>query len=87
MQIGIYISITSLGRNHHENMPKPHFYIVKLGFTEVYIFSYFCSRNIECGYSLEPPCWGGSNEYPQSMFLANVKISDFFYQKIFSFWK
>ena len=24
---------------------KPHFYIVKLGFTEVYvIFSYFCSK-------------------------------------------
>ena len=25
---------------------------------------------IECGYSLEPPRRGGSNEYPQSMFLA-----------------
>ena len=23
---------------------KPHFYIVKLGFTGVYIFSYFCSN-------------------------------------------
>ena len=26
--------------------------------------------NIDCGYSLEPPRQGGSNEYPQSMFLS-----------------
>ena len=26
------------------------------------------AQNIDCGYSLEPPCRGGSNEYPQSMF-------------------
>ena len=25
-------------------------------------------QNIDCGYSLEPPRRGGSNEYPQSMF-------------------
>ena len=24
-------------------------------------------QNIDCGYSLEPPRRGGSNEYPQSM--------------------
>ena len=28
------------------------------------------AQNIDCGYSLEPPCRGGSNEYPQSMFLS-----------------
>ena len=51
------------------NPLKPHFYIVKPGFTGVYIiFSYFCSINIDCGYSLEPPRRGGSNEYPQFMF-------------------
>ena len=27
-------------------------------------------RNIDCGNSLEPPRRGGSNEYPQSMFLS-----------------
>ena len=27
-------------------------------------------QNIDCGYSLEPPRGGGSNEYPQSMFLS-----------------
>ena len=26
------------------------------------------AQNIDCGYTLEPPQWGGSNEYPQSMF-------------------
>ena len=26
------------------------------------------AQNIDCGYSLEPPHRGGSNEYPQSMF-------------------
>ena len=26
------------------------------------------AQNIDCGYSLEPPRRGGSNEYPQSVF-------------------
>ena len=47
---------------------KPHFYIVKLGFTGVYIIFHIFAKNIDCGYSLEPPRRGGSNEYPQSMF-------------------
>ena len=29
--------------------------------------------NIDCGYSLEPSRRGGSNEYPQSMFLSRNK--------------
>ena len=28
---------------------------------------------IDCGYSLEPPRRGGSNEYPHSMFLSRNK--------------
>ena len=28
------------------------------------------AQNIDCRYSLEPPHRGGSNEYPQSMFLS-----------------
>ena len=31
------------------------------------------AKNIDCGYSLEPPRRGGSNEYPQSMFLAEIR--------------
>ena len=47
---------------------KPHFYIVKLGFTGVYIFCCYFANNIGFRSSLEPPGRGGSNEYPQSMF-------------------
>ena len=32
------------------------------------------AQNIDCGYTLEPPQRGGSNEYPQSMFWSkNMK--------------
>ena len=31
------------------------------------------AQNIDCGYSIEPPRRGGSNEYPQSMFLSRNK--------------
>ena len=31
------------------------------------------AQNIDCGYSLEPPRRGGSNEHPQSMFLSRNK--------------
>ena len=33
----------------------------------------FLLKNIDCGYSLEPPRRGGSNEYPQSMFMSRNK--------------
>ena len=31
------------------------------------------AQNIDCGYSLETPRRGGSNEYPQSRFLSRNK--------------
>ena len=31
------------------------------------------AQNIDCGYMLEPPQRGGSNEYPQSMFWSKNK--------------
>ena len=31
------------------------------------------AQNIDCGYSLEQPHWGGSNKYPQSMFWAEIR--------------
>ena len=52
---------------------EPHFYIVKLGYAGVYLFFLFLLQNIDCGYSLEPPRRGGSNVYPQSMFLSKTK--------------
>ena len=48
---------------------KPHFNLVKLGLTGVYIiFLLIFAQNLDCGYALEPPRRGGSNDYPQSMF-------------------
>ena len=48
---------------------NPTFYIVKLGFTGVYIIFLISSQNIDCGY-------------PQSMFWAEIrKISEFFIWK------
>ena len=64
---------------------KPLFYIVKLGFTGVNIIFLISAQNLDCGYSLEPPRRGGSNEYQQSMFWAEIwNISEFFIWK-FSF--
>ena len=34
---------------------------------------HFYAQNIDCWYSLEPPQQGGSNEYPQSMFWAELR--------------
>ena len=31
------------------------------------------AKNIDCGYTLEPPRLGGSNEYPQSMFWNKIR--------------
>ena len=35
----------------------------------------------DCGYSLEPPRRGGSNEYPQSMFLSRNKKNNVYPSK------
>ena len=34
---------------------------------------HICAQNKDCGYSLEPPRLGGSNEYPQPMFRAEIR--------------
>ena len=66
---------------------KPHFYTVKLGFTGVNIIFLISAQNIDCGYSLEPPRQGGSNEYPQSMFWAEIWFFfRIFHLKTFLFW-
>ena len=39
------------------------------------IFQIF-AQNIDFGYALEPPRWGGSNEYPQSIFLSRNKTNN-----------
>ena len=60
-------------RFHYENMPMQYTEIFKVVKNENFhlkdfdIFLIF-AQNIDCGYTLEPPWRGGSNEYPQSMF-------------------
>ena len=48
----LYITKTCL---YNFDPLKPHFYIVKLGFTGVYIIFLISAQNIDCGYLLEPP--------------------------------
>ena len=40
---------------------------------KILIFFNIFAQNIDCGYTLEPPRQGGSNEYPQSMFWRKNK--------------
>ena len=49
-------------------------YIVKLGFTRVNIIFLISAQKHRLWvlYSLEPPRRGGSNEYPHSMFSAEI---------------
>ena len=74
---------------------KPHFYIVKLGFTGIYIIFHVPAQNIECKYSLEPhrPPWGGSNKDEAILtsthnlcFEQKHEKYQHFYFKFFIFW-
>ena len=63
---------------HYENPPIQiyrNFHFQKLKKIQIKNFDSFhiSAQNIDCEYSLEPPRQGGSNEYPQSMFLSKNK--------------
>ena len=80
--------------NHYENKPiqiyrkfitkkNENFQIKKFDIFQI------SAQTIDCGYSLEPPRRGGSNEYPQSMFLSRNKNNNvyprkphFYYMKV-----
>ena len=53
---------------------KLHYFTVvkKFQMKKCDIFLIF-AQNIDFGYTLEPPQWGGSNEYTQSMFWSKNK--------------
>ena len=83
-----YINLSNITKTCLYNFDplKPHFYIVKLGFIGVCITFHISVQNIYCGYSLEPPRRGGSNEYPQSMVWTEIwKISEKFLLENFHF--
>ena len=53
------------------------------------VIFHISAQNIYCGYSSEPPRRGGSNEYPQYMFWAEIRKnnvypckSQFYYMKV-----
>ena len=62
---------------------------IKKNSDKKYDIFHISAQNIDCRYSLEPPRWGGSNEYPQSMFLSRNKKNNvypckpqFYYLKV-----
>ena len=61
---------------HYEKCPfkyTENFTIKKWKFSDKSDIFHISSQNIDCGHSLEPPRWGGSNEYPQSMFWTEIR--------------
>ena len=65
---------------HYENTPIQiywKFYNQKRENLNSDIF-HISAQNIDYGYSLEPPHRGGSNEYPQSMFLSRNKKNNIY---------
>ena len=65
-------NLSTLRKHAYSNIwkisPKTENFQIKIS----YIF-HISAQNIDCGYSLEPPRRGGSNEYPQYMFLSRNK--------------
>ena len=62
-----YSNILKILPPKNENFQIKKFYILHIS-----------DQNIDCGYSLEPPRRGGSNEYPQSMFLSRNKKNNIY---------
>ena len=63
---------------HYKNTPIQiygQFHLQNLKKIQIKNFDIFriLAQNIDCGYSLEPPRRGGSNEYPKSMVLSKYK--------------
>ena len=79
-----YITKTSL---YNFDPLKPHFYIVNLGITGVYIIFLISAQNIDCGYSLEPPRWGVLTSAHNLCFERKYKKYQIFYLKNFHFWR
>ena len=66
------------GSRHYENLPMQYTQIylaLKVENFQLKIFDIYLrfAQNIDCGYTLEPPRRGGSNEYPQSMVWSKNK--------------
>ena len=54
------------------------FHHQKLKFSSPKNILHISAQSLDCGYSLEPPRRGGSNEYPQSTFLSKNKKNNIY---------
>ena len=69
---------TNFSTTHYANMSVQYtaiFHGCKNDNFQMKFFDIFLifAQNIDCGYTLEPPQRGGSNEYPQSVFCSKNK--------------
>ena len=72
MNQGILLIITKTCLSNYDPL-KPHFYIVKLGLTGVYVVFLISAQNIDCGYSLEPTIYVLSTNMKKiSHFLSEI---------------
>ena len=77
-QWGHYAQAAVCAIVHYENMPiqiywKFHYQKNENFQIKTSDIFHVSTQNVDCRYSLEPPRRGGSNEYPQFMFLAEIR--------------
>ena len=70
--------ILTITEIHYENTPMQYTENILVVKMKIFpgknlIFFFIFAQNIDCGYTLEPPRRGGSNEYTQSMFWSKNK--------------
>ena len=58
---------------HYENLPIQIYWNIENFQTKSSNIFHISAQNIDCGYSLEPPRRGGSNEYKQSVFWTEIR--------------
>ena len=71
-------ALCTILNKHYENKPIQIYWTfyhqkMKIFRKKNPILFHISAQNIDCGYSLEPSRRGGSNGYPQSMFLSRNK--------------
>ena len=72
------VLICSLWKHAYSNILRILPPKIKTFSWKILVVFLFLLKKIDCGYSLELPWWGGSNEYPQSMFLSrNEKNNEY----------
>ena len=83
-----YVKCHVITKTYLYNFDPLKLLYIKTGvYRGIHYFFLFLLKNMDCGYSSEPPRRGGSNEYPQSMFWVEMwKIWEFLSEKNFSFW-